>query len=266
MKATALTLAATVLCWTAPALAADRLTDKDVKSLVARIEQDRDRFDNALDGKLKNSILRGPSGEVKVADLLNEFQESIDRLEERMKPDYAASAEAGTLLRRAAAVHRLLREQLPGIGGESEWNRLETDLKALALAYGTDFPPPENATVRRIGDGELAAELDAIARTANQLKKSLDADLKKDTSIDKAARQAIVSEADGLSKDAKALRDRVKNGQPSSAEAERLLARAARMKSIIDGHRVPTSTAAWTEASTRIQAVARAYGASGSVR
>jgi hypothetical protein len=45
-----------------PALAADRLTDRDVKELVSRIEQGRDRFDDAVDGKLKRSIVRGPSG------------------------------------------------------------------------------------------------------------------------------------------------------------------------------------------------------------
>jgi hypothetical protein len=256
----AFSLAVTALCWTAPALAADRLTDKDVKSLVARIEHDRDRFDNALDGKLKNSILRGPSGEVKIADFLNDFQESIDRLEERLKPDYAASAEAATLLRRATAIHRMFREQPSGVRGESEWSRLETDVKALAVAYGTDFPLPENATVRRIGDGELAAAIDAIAVIGNQLKKSLDTDLKKDATIDKTARQAMVSEADGLSKDAKALRGRVKDGRPSSAEAERLLARAAKVQSIVDAHQMPTATTAWTTATAGLQTVASAYG------
>src|SRR5262245_12869998 len=62
------------------AFAADRLTDRDVKGLVSRIEDGRNRFDDALDGKLKNTILRGPSGEVDVKRFLNDFQESIDRL------------------------------------------------------------------------------------------------------------------------------------------------------------------------------------------
>ena len=56
------------------AYAADRLTDRDVKALVARIEQGRDRFDDTLDGDLKDDIVRGPSGEVKVDDFLNDFR------------------------------------------------------------------------------------------------------------------------------------------------------------------------------------------------
>jgi len=153
-----------VLCASLGTFAADRLADRDVKALVARIEQGRDRFDDALDGKLKRSIVRGPGGEVNVEDFLNDFQKNIDRVEERLKPDYAASAEVATLLQQASTVHRFFRQQPPRTKGESEWNRLETDFKALAGAYATDFPLTENSTVRRIGDGELAASLDELSK------------------------------------------------------------------------------------------------------
>jgi hypothetical protein len=262
MRRTEVMLGVLALCWSLPALAADRLTDKDVKALVARIEQGRDRFDDALDDKVKHSIVRGPAGEVNVDNFLNDFQESIDRLEERLKPEYAASAEAGALLRQASAIHRFFRQQPAGTRGESEWNRLEADLKTLAAAYGADFPLGENATVRRIGDRELAAAIDEIARNADRLKKSLDNELKKDTTMDKPARQTIVGEADGLSKDAKAFRDRVKDGEPSSAEADRVLARATKLQGLIDGHQVPASAGTWTNVTPRLQSVASAYGTS----
>ena len=93
-----------------PADAADRLTDRDVKALVSRIEEGRDRFDDALDDRLKRSIVRGPGGEVNVGQFLDDFQENIDRLEERLKPEYAASAEAATLLRQASGIDRFFRE------------------------------------------------------------------------------------------------------------------------------------------------------------
>jgi hypothetical protein len=76
----------------APLFAADRLTDRDVKQLIARIEDGRDKFDNALDDKFKNAILRDASGEVNVKRFLNTFQESIDRVEESLKSDYARRA------------------------------------------------------------------------------------------------------------------------------------------------------------------------------
>ena len=243
-----------------PGIAADRLTDQDVKALVARIEQDRDRFDNALDDKLKRTILRGPSGEVNVDKYLNDFQASIDRVEERLKPGYAASAEVATLLHQGSAIDAVLRQQPVGTKGESEWNKLAADLKTLATVYGADFPLAANGAVRRIGDGEVAAAAEAIAKSGERLKKSLDTDLKKDTSIDKPTREGIVGEADQLTKDAKALRDRVKDGKPSSAEADRLLAQAAKLQAFIESHKAPTSSSAWSGLSTPLESVAGVYG------
>jgi hypothetical protein len=260
MKRTGLMLAAFAF-WGSPVLAADRLTDRDVKALVTRIEQGRDRFDNALDSKLKNSILRGPSGGVNLDRFLNDFQESIDRLEERLKPEYSASAEAGALLRQASDIHSFFRRQPTGTRGESEWNRLETELRALAVAYGVSFPLEGTASVRRIGDRELAEMVDGIAHTADRMKKSLDTDLKNNAAVDRPAREAVIGEADQLSKDAKALLDRVKDGDPSSSEAEKVLARATTLQSFIDSHQVPTSASQWKNLAAQLEGVATAYGA-----
>jgi hypothetical protein len=260
MKGIALTLGILAL-WSCPVIAADRLTDRDVQSLIARVEQGRDRFDDALDDKVKHATVRGASGEVRVDDFLNDFQESIDRFEERLKPDYAASAEAAAVLRQASGIHRFFRQQPAGTRGESEWNRLESDLKVLAAAYGTDFPLSENATVRRIGDRELAAAVDEVARTADRVKKSLDTELKKDTAMSKEARGAIVSEVDQLVKDAKGLKDRVKDGNPSSAEAERMLGGATKLQAFLDTHQVPASAGSWASVTGPLQSVASAYGA-----
>ena len=249
-----------VVSLSSPVLAADRLTDRDVMALISRIEQARDKFDDELDSKLKNSVVRQPSGEVNVKDVLNDFQESIDRVEERLKPEYAASAEVGTLLRRASGIDAFFRQQPPGTKGESEWNRLASDLKVLAVAYGADFPLPAEASVRRVGDGELVSAVSQVAATSDQLKKSLDNDLKKDPTVSKEARQAAIAEADQLTKDAKALRGRVKDAKPSSAEASKLLAQASKVQGLIDTHKVASSAAAWTATAGEVQVVATAYG------
>jgi hypothetical protein len=243
---------------------ADRLTDRDVKELIARIEQGHDRFDDALEDKIKHSIVRGPNGEANVDRFLDDFQESIDRLEERLKPDYAGSAEAAAVLRQGSIIQRFFGQQAPGMRGESEWNRLATDLKTLAAAYGTEFPlPSDTAAVRRVGDRELSNAVDQIGKTATQVKKALDGDLKKDLSTDPSARQAILADADQMSKDAKALKSRVNDGKPSSAEADRLFASAKKIQAFIDGHQLPAASAAWAaNMPDRLQSVASAYGAS----
>ncbi len=245
----------------AHAFAADRLTDRDISDLVKRIEQGRDRFDDALDDRLKDSIVRGAAGEVNVARYLDDFQENIDRLEERLKPGYAASAETATLLRQASTIDRFFRQQPAGTSGISEWDRLTRDLKTLAAAYGADFPLADSATVRRFGDHELAESVEVIEGAAERLKRSLDSELKKDPTVEKAQRAAIVDEADTLSKEAKTLRNRVKNAKPSSAEADRLMARAAKLQTFIQSHRVPASASTWAAAASHMEIVSAAYRA-----
>ena len=197
---------------------------------------------------------------MKVKSFLNDFQESIDRLEERTKPDYAGSAEAGTLLRQATAIERFFRQQPAGTRGESEWNRLATDLKTLAAAYGTEFPLADGAVVRRIGDRELEETIDKIVRSGEELERALNSDFRTDTSTDKAARDAVVGGANQLVKDAKELKDRVDDAEPSSGEAERVLAGAARIKAFIESHKVPASSTAWTSAGDSLRNLASAYG------
>ena len=63
-----------------------------------------------------------------------------------------------------------------------------------------------------------------------------------------------------LSNDAKTLRNRVKNGKPSSAEADRLMARAAKLQTFIQSHRVPASASAWAAAASHMEIVSAAYG------
>jgi hypothetical protein len=266
MKRSSVLLLLTTLAWPSPLPATYRLTDREVTALVERIDQERDKFQNALDDKVKHSILRGPGGEVDVERYLKDFDENIDKLKDRLKENYAASAEVGAVLRQASGIDNGFRQQPPGTRGESEWNRLATDLKALAHAYGTDFPFAPNATVRRMGDGEVASTADSISKSADQLKKALDDDLKTNTTIDKATRQAIVDGAGQMSKDAKTLRDRVKSGNPSTAEAARIFDHASRIQSFLDSHRTPTASGIWRGIAPTLGPLAGAYGFSWPVR
>lgn len=258
MKCLLLVLGVVALTWS-PAFAADRLTDKDVKEIVSRIEDGRNKFDDALDGKFKDQVLRGSTGEVKVENFLNDFQENIDKVEERLKPDYAASAEVQTLLRQGTSIDRFFRTQPSGTKGESEWHRLAVDLKALAEAYGADFPLPDGATVRRLGDKEVATIVDTVASGSDRLKKSLDSELKKDKTIDQPTRQSMVGAADQFTKDAKSLRDRIKDGAPSSSEAQRVMERASAIQSMLKSRPMPQSSGIFSGLAPRLEQLASAY-------
>jgi hypothetical protein len=258
-----LPLMAALSCVATPALAADRLTDQDVKALVEKIDHGRDEFEGALDNELKHTVIRSATGEMDVKRTLDDFDHSVDRLKDRLKPESSASSEAAAMLGRATNLDRFLKTQPAGLKGTSEWTRLSADLKALAVAYGADFPLAEHAPVRRITDRELATAADQLAKAGEQLKKSLDADLKMDTSVPEPDRHAAIADADQWSKDAKELKERVKDGKPSSAEAERVAAGTQKLNGFIAGRTLHATSGVWAHTSGPRQTLAQAYGMTG---
>ena len=148
-----------------PALfAADRLSDDDVKAVLERIDWERDRFEDQLDGRLKRSILRDPGMEVNVERFLDDLQENLDTLKERFTAEYAASAEVTGLLNQASAIQHFMSAQPPDIDGASEWNRLAESLTVLAAVYGTVMPIPVGQQARRMNDREVEQLADNLAQ------------------------------------------------------------------------------------------------------
>jgi hypothetical protein len=186
--------------------------------LIESVDQGRDRFEDALDGGFKNSILRGPSGEANVKKYLDDFQNEVGQLKDRFKPEYAASTEARTVLSRATEIDGFIRNQPAKFKGASEWDRLTVDLRRLAAVYGTSFPLPQGAAVRRLNDKETAAAADQLARQADQFKKAVG----QDKALASAERDAVKRQADDLAKAAKTVKSRTSSGKPATGEARQL--------------------------------------------
>jgi hypothetical protein len=243
-----------------PLLAADRLTDGDVKSLLERIDHERDRFEDQLDGDLKRSIIRGPGGEVHVERYLDDLQDNVDRLRERFASNYAASAEVTTVLRQASDIQRFMATRPAGFDGASEWNRLAGSLTELAAAYGTTMPLPEGQQARRLNDREVAKVADDLARSTDRFKKDFEKSLKSDPSVDAAARNAAVDQVNGLKEDAKRLESAIGDGRPSSAEAQAVLDRAARIRTAASGRTLSAAAqTAWSSVHNGVANVAQAF-------
>lgn len=121
---------------------APRLTDSDLKGLIESVDDARDRFEDALDGGSKHSVVRGPRGEVQVNQYLDDLQENVKHLRERYTSQYSASAEALTVVRQGTDIHGYMKAQPDTMKGASEWDRLAGSLGRLARGLRCDLPPP----------------------------------------------------------------------------------------------------------------------------
>jgi hypothetical protein len=242
------------------AAASDRLSDRDVKQLLERIDHERDRFEDQLDGKLKRTILRGRGGEVNVERYLDDLQENVDKLKDRFTSEYAASAEATTILRQGADIQRFMATQPPDLDGASEWNRLAASLGQLAAVYGATFPLAEGQQARRLNDGEVKKTAEDLAKSADRFKKELDSSLKRDKTIDQAARAAAVTEVEALKNDARRLASTVGDGRPATGEAQALVQRATALRTASSGRTLsPEAQTAWGSVESGLDKVKQAF-------
>jgi hypothetical protein len=254
-------IAAAAVFATMAVVRAERLSDNDVKSLIERINNERDRFEDQLDGKIKRTILRGAGGEVHVERYLDDLQENVSKLKDRFKPEYAASAEVTTLLRQGSDIHRFMAKQPPNLDGASEWNRLSASLQQLAAAYGTSMPIAEGQQARRMNDREVRKAADGIANGADKFKKELDSSLKNDKTVDQATREAAVMEAESLKQDAKELASVIGDGRPASGEAKALLDRAAKIRTALSGRALAgPARAAWSTIESGLTDIGHGFG------
>lgn len=233
MTTTTLLVLATSLLLNVPAVAAERMNDKDLGHLVDRIASEEDTFRDRLDPQLKRSIYRSPTGEVNVERFLKDFSDAAERVKDRYKKDYSASIEVADLLRQASQIDAFLRRDHAATRGESEWIQFSEALRQLASQYGSEFPLPPGATVRRITDREVVAAAEGMSRDTERLKKALEGGLKRDKSIDTTVRTGVLREVALLKKDAETLRSSVRDGKPSAAQAAQLLARVAKVDDFI---------------------------------
>jgi hypothetical protein len=216
--AASLALVLVMMAGSASAQDTPRLSDDELKGLIEDVDHSRDRFEDALDGGFKHSIVRGPRGEVQVKQYLDDLQENTGRLKDRYNSGYSASAEARTVLQQGSDIERYMSGQPDSMRGRSEWDRLARSLGTLAHAYATTFPLPPEASVRRINDKEAGAAAEAAVKAADQFKKSAG----KDTTLPKDQRQSLKDRADAFARLSKDVRSRLNDHKPGTAEARQM--------------------------------------------
>lgn len=263
ISATITTLVGAMLLFgiAAPLSAAEpmaRVSDKDVEALVKSIEDHQKDFVRALDSKFKRSVLRGPGGEIEVAGYLDDLENDIDRFSDRFDGSYSASAEVKDLMERASMMNDYIRKH-PEMDGANEWDVFGSGLQQLAGAYGTTFPLPDGAVIRRIGDGELEDTAKGISEFAKDMKKPVRKHVKGTDEL-KAAAKSLDDELSSLADQGDALASRIRSNKPATAEARQLVDSVGRIESLLDTPGIPEDvTTLWEEGSKSVAKVEQAF-------
>jgi hypothetical protein len=143
--------------------------------------------------------------------------------------------------------------------GANEWDVFGSSLQRLASAYGTTFPLPEDAAIRRIGDGELEDAATAISKFARDMRKPV-RKYAKGTDELKAAAKGLNDELSSLYDQSRTLASRIRSGKPASAQARQMMDSVGRIEALLETEGMPGEVAAaWQQGSTGITKVKQAF-------
>ena len=260
MKTITTFVVAVLVATAIPAAAQDvRLSDNDLKALVEQVRSSRERFEDALDGSFKSSVIRGDSGEVDVNKFLDDLETNLNNVKERFTGDYAASTEVHTFLKQCSQISGFMMKQPDGFKGKSEWDALAVQLGTLARQYGASFPLTASATARRMNDKEVAAATDAIGKSADKFRDAAK-NMLKQAKADPALSSTIEREGKALTEAAKTLKSRLSDHQPASNEARALFDQAAKVEAFArQTPAIGTTGAEWNELTTSLEKVRQAF-------
>jgi hypothetical protein len=255
-------VAGSLFLWSLPAraqTAPERLTDNEVKELIEQVDSGRDKFEGNLEGKFKDSVLRNPTGEVKVAAALQDYQDNIKKLKERFTDDYSASAEVGTVLKQASNFDKFLRDTPSVVKGRSEWEHHAADLKRLAAAYAATFPTPVvgTPTVRRINDKETAVTAENLAKAGDKVKDAYDS--VPDTALPKATKDGIKKELELLVKHTENVKSRTGDHKPATAEMKQVVAQVSVVQKLLTAHPLPAAKTSWDTVQSELAKLKQAF-------
>src|SRR6188508_1452831 len=92
----------------------ERLSDKEVKTIIEDVDTSRDKFEGNLDNDIKRAIIRTPTREVAASAVLQDLQDNTKKLKERFSSDYAGSAEVETVLQQATGIANYMKSGASG--------------------------------------------------------------------------------------------------------------------------------------------------------
>ena len=113
-----------------------RVSDKEVETILRRMEQQSDRFRSALDSSLDKSRLNGTNEEDDINRFVKEFYEQTKTLRDHFDDHKSTTADVQSVFDRAASIDTFMRRNRMRNGDAArEWERLRGNLDELAQVY-----------------------------------------------------------------------------------------------------------------------------------
>ena len=235
-----------------------KISDQDLKELLARIDTHTDSFAKSADKAMDKSGFDGTPRE----DELNNHLKNFQKATEALKNDYTApnaKDDFETVLHHGVAIENFLRRN-PLDGVQEEWAALRSDLGDLARGFNITWDQG-HALGSPVGEADIKNLLQHIEDMADKYKLTLDAALDASPLNNTNAEDEINGVNADFRKATRHLED-VRNDESAPQAAKDVLVKAKRIDDFLQKHNAkltPEVQSSWGAVRTDLQRLARLY-------
>jgi len=112
-----------------------RISEKEMKDLLARIDKQAEEFRGSLKSALNHSDIDHSKQEDRINDFVKDFEKATENLKHRYSDKNTASGDVEEVLTRAARIDSFMDRHHLSPRAESDWAGLRKSLDTLADAY-----------------------------------------------------------------------------------------------------------------------------------
>ena len=241
-----------------------RMSERELKGLLSRIDKGAERFRGSLDKSLDKSRFDGTKAEDNINQFVKDFVDATDTLKSRFNDSRAASGSVEEVLRRAATIDNFMLRHKLTPRAQNDWRYLRASLDELARAYNVSWSWMGLANrPYRISDEQLEVLLARVETSADSFRKSLNDALDK-TAFNKTKAEDDVNQfVKEFEHATDHLKKRFNSKESAAADVEEVLRRAARIDVFMRQHKLTLRAQDdWTELRRNLDELAQAYNVS----
>lgn len=259
-----------------------RVSDRQVRTLLDRIDTKSNSFKSSLDNALDRSRLNNTEAENRVNSYVSDFSNSTATLRNNFNGRRSVSRDVSEVLNRASYIDQFMRENRLNAAVQNQWSNLKTDLNTLANYYSvtwnwntpvnnnssyptptnSGFPPSGNVPYR-VSDNTVNSLLSRIESRTDTYRRELNSALDRSYINNTRSEDSINSYVT----DFETATDRLKNnfnGRRSTAnDVQDVLTRAAYIDGFMNDYRLGSGVETqWTAIRNDLNTLAGYYNVS----
>lgn len=224
-----------------------RVRDRQVQTLLKRIETKSDVFRRSIEQAYDNDNRNNTYRQDGIADYVTNFENATDVLKKNFDDRRSTANDVQEVLNRASYINTFMRQNRVTAAAQNQWNSLRTDLNRLANYYRVtwNWNSTSNIPIANrpyyVSDSDVKSLLERIEQRADVFHRDLDDWLDR-SRFNETRREENVSEyVNNFESATDVLRRKFDDGSSVATDVETVLRQGAVIDRFVNRNRAPAS-------------------------